>query len=339
MNVRAVIDRGIGETRVAVYERRKLVELYVRRWSDKNLPRIGDIFAGRISAIDKSMGGAFVSLGAGPDGLLKFTNAPGAPRLTEGQMIKIEIKRESISEKGPVLGFIDLSQMNEPGPLVQISIEDFLKRRFGPEIKFEEAPVNYAEDVIVTLIALPGGGDIAIEPTRALIAIDVDKGSAQSAFDAAKAATTVIAHQIRLRGLGGLIAIDFPNLRQPKQRAALEIAMQEAISNDPNPIKTAPLSRFGVMEMTRAVNSRSLDEVFMPDGHNLSVETSAMMALKRLQREALTCPGAKMTLQIPDAVYAWLDQDDIGWRNAMQQKIGARFKICKGDTMHVSSDR
>ena len=68
LKIRAVIDRGVGETRCAVYEGKRLAEIYVRRWSDRNLPRYGDIFAGRITAIDPSLGGAFVDFGIGkPD--------------------------------------------------------------------------------------------------------------------------------------------------------------------------------------------------------------------------------------------------------------------------------
>ena len=162
MKIRAVIDRGVGETRCAVYESKRLVEIHLRRWSDNNLPRLGDIFAGRVTAIDKSLGGAFVELGQitkdGPSGLLKFTDMSGAPRLTEGAMIKVEITRESISGKGPVLKFIGETDLKKPRPLVQITLEDFLKRRFGPELIIEAAPVNHIEDAVTTQIALSGGG-------------------------------------------------------------------------------------------------------------------------------------------------------------------------------------
>ncbi len=339
MKNRAVIDRGIGETRIAVYEGKKLAELYLRRWSDKFRPRSGDIFAGRISKIDKSMGGAFVALGHGPDGLLKFTNAAGAPRLTEGQMVKVEITREAIAEKGPVLHFVDLSELSKPSPLVQISIEDFLKRRFGFDITLEEAPVNNIEEACDTIIALPGGGDIAIEPTRALIAIDVDKGNAMSGFDVSKIAAGVIAQQLRLRGLGGLIAIDFPNLRQPKQRDTLVSAVDYAVANDPSLVKVAPLSRFGVIEMTRTVTNRSLDEELKRGGTDFTPETYALIALRRLEREALAAPGAQLTLYLPQRAFDWLSVDNIDWQSAMVEKIGARFKLETGEAISVKADR
>ncbi len=334
MKRKAVIDTAVGETRCAIYEGRSLVEIYIRRWSDKGMPRLGDIFAGRITSTDKSLGGAFVDLGIGPHGLLKFTNASGAPRLTEGQMIKVEIIRESIAEKGPVLRFVDVSEMTDPTALVQISLADFIKRRFGPEIIFEEAPVNFVEDAVETVIALPGGGDIAIEPTRALIAIDVDKGSALSGFDVSKTAAPVIAQQLRLRGLGGLVAIDFPNIRQPKQREQLLDLMQKAFEDDPNPVKIASLSRFGVMEMTRAVKTRSLDALYA----NKKI-SGAMLALKRLEREAVSSPGAQLVLTVPHYIHKWLADDVIGWEASMANRIGKRFTLEAGTQLSVKADR
>ena len=219
-------------------------------------------------------------------------------------------------------------------PLVQITLEDFLTRRFGPDVVFEEAPVNHIEDAIETEIALPGGGDIAIEPTRALVAIDVDKGGAQNSFDVSKKAAKTIAQQLRLRGLGGLIAIDFPNLRQPKQREQLLATVQSAFEADPNPSKVLPLSRFGVMEMTRAIRTRPLDDLFKDKKISL-----AMLALRRLEREAIASPGAQLTLTVPHHVHPWLDEDSIGWKKAMSDRIGARFKLEKGPQLDVKADR
>ena len=334
MKRKAVIDEGIGETRCAVYEGKKLTEIYIQRWSDANLPRLGDIFAGRVTTLDKTLGAAFVSLGAGPDGLLKFTDAGDAPRLTDGLMVKVEVTREAISGKGPILRFVDVSSLSKPQALVKVTLEDSLKRRLGPDLAIEHAQVNHTENAAETVIALPGGGDIAIEPTRALIAIDVDKGNAQSSLDVSKVAAGVIASQLRLRGLGGLIVIDFPNLRQPKHRDQLNNFVLEAFKDDPNQVKIAPLSRFGTMELTRAIKTRPLDDLF-----NDQTEAGAMLALKRLEREAIASPGAQLTLTVPHYIHNWLEAGSIDWRTAMTNKIGARFALEAGTEIAVKADR
>ena len=100
MKRRCVIENCIGETRAAVYEGRRLVELFVRRESDADKPRQGDVFAGRVATIDQSLGGAFIDIGTPHHGLFKFTNSPNAPRFTEGQMAEFEVSKATEIGKG-----------------------------------------------------------------------------------------------------------------------------------------------------------------------------------------------------------------------------------------------
>lgn len=338
MKRRIVIDKAVGETRAAVFEGKTLVELYVRRWSEQGLPRAGDIFCGRITRIEQRMDAAFVDLGNGPDGFLKFTNAVGAPRLAEGRYIHVLITRDAEVGKGPVLKFHAAADGERAGPVKARSLEDLLIDRF-PGAKVDYAAVSAVDEAVEVEIAIPGGGDIAIERTRALTAIDVDKGYALSGFDVSLGAATLIASQIRLRGLGGLFVIDFPNLRQVKQREKLYAAMQDAFAGDPNVVKIAPMSRFGTVELTRAKTVASLDETLMDDRGEPTVETTALLGLRRLEREGRESAGAQLVLTVPQAAYDWLLADSIGWRDAMTERLGARFTLAAGDAVDVSADR
>jgi Ribonuclease G/E len=336
---RAVIENAIGETRAAVYEGKRLTELYTRRWSEKNKPRAGDIFAGRVTRIEPSLGAAFVDLGHGPDGFLKFANAPGAPRLTEGRFIEAFITREAEARKGPILKFGALSEGQKPGPIKTQSLRDFIATRFKG-IKIDEAAVNALDEAVQSEIAITGGGSIAIEKTRALTAIDIDKGTANSGFDVSLAACVLIARQVRLRGLGGLIVIDFPNLRQNRQREKVCEALEAAFEADPEPVKFAPISRFGALEMTRAKMRLSLDETLMDTRHIApTVETQAIAALRRLEREGRAGPGARLILIAPQPVYDWLMNDVIDWKAAMIERLGARFELKLGAAVDVEHDR
>jgi len=261
---RAVIENAIGETRAAVYEGRRLVELYVDRpW--RATPRTGDQFIGRVTSVDPSVAGAWVDIGANAvPALLPFAAQRDMPKLVEGQAVEVSILRSQIGSKGATLRFMGESDA-KPGLVKKLTLKERLLQRF-PELTFDEAAVNAVDSACETSLALPGGGSITIEQTQALLAVDVDKGTALTAAAAANEAAKLLASQLRLRGLGGLIVIDFPNLRQPKQRKTLERTLEAACEADPNVTKFNALSRFGVIEMTRSKPDLSLDDILNTNG-------------------------------------------------------------------------
>jgi len=115
-------------------------------------------------------------------------------------------------------------------------------------------------------VPLPSGGAIVIESTEALVAIDVDGGSVGAAGDAEAARLRVnleaaeeIARQVRLRDIGGTIVIDFIRLREPQSHRALGSRLEQGFAGDPGMPRIAPLSPFGLVEMTRRRTGPSLD--------------------------------------------------------------------------------
>lgn len=338
MKRRCVIDEAIGETRAAVWEGKNLTELYTRRWSEAARPRLGDRYAGRVRRIEKSLAAAFIDLGAQPDGFLKFTTAQNAPRLSEGTRIEIEIAREAEDGKGPIVKFIKLLPGSEVGRLSGQTLQEFVAARY-PGIAFETANIGSLLDAVETELSIPGGGSLTIERTRALTAIDIDSGHAASPFNVAKAACAVIARQLRLRGIGGLIAIDFPNLRQRRQREEIMDALESAFNDDPNIVKFAPLSRFGVVEMTRSRLGPSLDEIVANRLGAFTTETQALEGIRQLEREGRASPGAQLLMTVPEDVYAWLRSDIIDWKTPLSERLGARFSVVTGAAFSVSADR
>jgi len=337
MKRRAVIESAVGETRAAIYEGRRLVELYVDRpWQTS--PRAGDVYAGRITSVDPSVAGAWVDIGenAAP-ALLPFAAQRDMPKLTEGQGVEVSILRSQIGAKGATLRYH--SESDKKTSLVKkLDMRERLLLRF-PSLTFDEAAVNAVDSVCEVSLALPGGGSITMEQTQALLAIDVDKGAAISAAAAANEAAKTIASQLRSRGLGGLVVIDFPNLRQPKQRKTLERIFETACEADPNVTKFNSLSRFGVIEMTRAKPDKSLDECLNTRLGEPTVETQAIRALRRLTREAAASPGAKLDLSVTIEIEAWLKDAPFDWRAEITNRIGARFKVTPGQSVDVRADR
>jgi len=259
------------------------------------------------------------------------------PKLTEGQSVEVNILRSQIGVKGATLRYVAESE-GTPRRVKKLDLKGRILQRY-PNLTFDEASVNAVDAACETSLALPGGGSITLEQTQALLAVDVDKGSAVSAAAAANEAAKLIASQLRLRGLGGLVVVDFPNLRQPKQRKTLERTFDTAFEADPNITKFNSLSRFGVIEMTRAKPDLSLDDILNTKYATPSIETQSLRALRRLTREAVISPGAQLELIVTPEINDWLASAPFDWRSDVNNLIGARFKLVTGATVDVKADR
>lgn len=338
MKRRVVIEGCIGETRAAVYEGRKLVELHLDRWSDFNKPRVGERWTAQITSIDPSIGGFWVDLGKGSQGLLSFKGQKDLPRLTEGARIDVTIAKEAMAEKGPVLRYAGDPSREKPGPVIVLSLVQRLENRF-PGITVEDSTVGIMDSATERKLSVPGGGSITLDRTQALIAVDVDKGGAKTVMDCSSNAASLIMSQLRLRGLGGLIILDFPNLRQSKQRSTIIRLLEDAGEVDPASVRVAPFSRFGVVEMTRGQDGPSIDAMLNDRFGQPTIETRAIRALRRLTREAKASAGAQLTLIVPTDIQVWLDNAPFDWRTPLSERIGARFALEAGEVVDVRSDR
>ena len=117
-------------------------------------------------------------------------------------------------------------------------------------------------------IRLPRGGSIVIEQTEALVAIDVNSGKYRQESDPEKTAFKTnlkaakeIARQVRLRDIGGVIIIDFIDMKEESNMRTVEKVMDEAIKRDRAKKKMIQMSRFGIIEMTRQRIRPSLKDV------------------------------------------------------------------------------
>ena len=106
------------------------------------------------------------------------------------------------------------------------------------------------ERALAREVPLPGGGRVLIEPTAALVAIDVD-GGGRAALEVDLAAAREIARQVRRRNLGGTIVIDFVDLPRRPERQRLEEALRKAFRADPAPLEIHPMSPLGLVALSR----------------------------------------------------------------------------------------
>ncbi len=330
------IEQAIGEERAAVIAHKRDIEYYVRRESEAGIARKGDVFSGRVKRIDKDLMAAFIDLGNGESGLLRFAMTPGAPRLVEGAMIRASILRQGETGKAALLKYMEPSDAKNPVKEKSSSLREAISARY-PGIKFEDGHVNGIEAVAETETALQGGGYIYIEHTRAGTMIDVDTGTGQKS-EVGMTAAREIARQIRRRGIGGLILIDFPNFRKRKIKADVWQTFKDGFNDDPDMPKIAPWSRFGTIEMTRTRRGPSIAQILLgPDGCP-TAETLALAGLRRLATEAEIDGGSRLVLQVPEAGYNWLETDSINWRQDLAQRIGQRFRVVAGNIIDVYKD-
>ncbi len=141
--------------------------------------------------------------------------------------------------------------MPELGPLVKRHRE---RRPIFSRYQIEEQIDGLAKNQT----ALPSGGSIVIDQTEALVAIDVNSGkmSSESGIEATALRTNLeaaaeVGRQLRLRDLGGLIVIDFIDMRDRKNVREVEIALKKALKNDKAKVSVGRISQFGLMEMSR----------------------------------------------------------------------------------------
>lgn len=115
-------------------------------------------------------------------------------------------------------------------------------------------------------VPLPSGGEIVIEETEALIAIDINTGSHKSRkdekenviFQVNTEASYEIARQIRLRNIGGLIILDFIDMKSRKDRNTILKIMRQEMSKDKAKCHILPVSPLGIMQMTRQRHEESM---------------------------------------------------------------------------------
>lgn len=121
--------------------------------------------------------------------------------------------------------------------------------------------VDRVVPLLAPTVALPSGGWLAIEPTTALTAVDVNAGAGRDPLRTNLEAAKAVAAQLRLRNTGGTVVIDFIDLRTAKARGQVLAALKAALADDPTRVRTGRgFSEFGLVELARARRGLALHE-------------------------------------------------------------------------------
>ena len=170
-----------------------------------------------------------------------------------------------------------------------------------------EAQLDEIHDHIVNL---PAGGYIVLSLTEALVAIDVNSGRAtrernieQTALRTNLEAASEVARQLRLRDLAGLVVIDFIDMDESKNNAAVERRLKEAMKLDRARIQVGRISPFGLLELSRqrlrpSVLEASTKACTMCGGSGMmrSTESAALRVLRAIEEEGLRGRSAQITV-------------------------------------------
>ena len=149
-------------------------------------------------------------------------------------------------------------------------------------------------------VPLPSGGSLIIEPTEALVSIDVnsgkssgEKGVEDTAFKTNLEAAAEVARQLRLRDLGGLVVIDFIDMRDNKHNKEVERALKDALKSDKARVNLGRISQFGMMEMSRQRIAKNINDAIHLEcphcegrGRVKSVEAMAVSFLRKVHAAA-----------------------------------------------------
>ncbi|HBF42195.1 MAG TPA: ribonuclease [Desulfobacteraceae bacterium] len=152
------------------------------------------------------------------------------------------------------------------------------------------------ETIYSNMVYLKSGGSIVIDPTEALISIDVNSGRGRVGRDVESMvfktnieAATEIARQLRLRNMGGLVVIDFIDMKDKKHIREVEKLLREESKQDRAKISTSNISKFGLLELSRqrlrpSIESRSYQTCHYCQGRGIipSVESSSLSFLRRI---------------------------------------------------------
>lgn len=232
--------------------------------------------------------------------------------------------------------------------------EDVLHLYQGDQPIFSHFNVeSQIESIYKRRVPLRSGGSIVIDGTEALTAIDVNsgrsiRGSSQedTAFRTNIEAANEIARQLRLRDVGGLVVIDFIDMRNSQHVAEVEKTFREAMRQDRARHEMGHISHFGLLEISRqrlrpAAAATSYTACPMCEGHGLvrTTESAALVGLRKIHNRVAQGDVATLRVSLPPDVAVYLlnqKRDDLA---QLERRYATRIQVVlKPDLMPHESE-
>ena len=192
----------------------------------------------------------------------KGREAPAPSLIYREQDLAVKILRDHLTP--------EVREILVDEPAVFARVRDYVRaiapnQAKGVHLHREKRPIfarhqleEQLETIYHTRVKLKGGGSIVITPTEALVSIDVNSGRGareggleETAFQTNLEAAEEVARQLRLRDLGGLVVVDFIDMREEKHRREVEKRIREATRHDKAKCDFGHISKFGLLELSR----------------------------------------------------------------------------------------
>jgi hypothetical protein len=320
---RFYLDRCPGEIRGVVTLDGAPERLLVEREGDPT-PRLEAIFGGRILEVSARLGLARIDLGDGQAASLRLRGEAKAPH--EGQRVRGKVVAEPAGGKPAALRRVDGGEPERIGLITPAPGLETRLRRLAGEASIVDGDLarEQADEAQAVVLErrhlLPGGLALTVEPTRALVAVDVDLEEAGAALSVSQANARAVgqaARLLRLKALAGLVVIDLIGF--PKDRRRLLDAAAEAFAPDGPETVVGALGRFGTLELSKPHLEQPLAERLLDSDGSLSVRSVVQDLVRRLERQGRFEPGRRLEAACPPDVATIL--------RPLVERLGPRFGV------------
>ena len=202
-------------------------------------------------------------------------------------------------------------------------------------------------------VGLPSGGSIVIDGTEALTAIDVNSGRAtrgssqeETAYATNMEAAPEVARQLRMRDIGGLIVVDFIDMRSSKHRREVEKTMRDAMKGDKARTFASRLSENGLLEINRQRLKKALQlRTHRPcptcsgTGNIASSELVGLNLLRRIETRAVTGSLGGVRIELHPELADALQNERRQELAALEREFDIRVEIVAAGGIHRSEER
>jgi ribonuclease G len=284
------------------------------------------------------------------DNIQRRYHSSQAPALVHKDLgIVFQTVRDILSEDTMVFMVDNKDEYKDVSEFVQMispEHEPRIKLFDGKTPIFEAFKVEKElESLLQTRVSLPSGGTIIIQEAESLCAIDVNTGKftgresqeetvTQTNIEAAEE----VARQLRLRNIGGIVVIDFIDMRKARNRQKVVEALQRATANDRAKIKILPITRLGLVEMTRERKRSSILSTICqtcPECRGSGMVLSHESLMIRIQKEiwGLTAGRSQGRLRLtlhPSAAEYFQER-----KQHLSRAIGREFDLQSDGTLRI----